>query len=81
MLNIDFKITTWERVSVPTEHKDKVLEALNSGEIQTSNDLIEFIEDANFDGIMEETSEQLTVEDNGNQPTIEIIDEEDGNTI
>lgn len=74
-MNVDFKVTTWERVSVPDELKDAVLEALNNGRIQTSNDLINFLDDRDSHGeysIIAEVEEQMTPEENGGQATIEV---------
>ncbi len=78
-MQVDFKITTWERVDVPEEHKEAIVKALESGEITTANDLIEFIESATYEGIIDEVSEQMNITENDGQSTIEAIIE--GKTI
>lgn len=79
-MNVDFKITTWERVEIAPEDEAKVLDAIKSGEVSTANDLIEFVENANYIGKIDETDEQMTPEDNGGCSTIEVLDD-NGNTI
>jgi hypothetical protein len=72
---VNFKVTSWESVSFPSHLRDKVLEAMNTGRILDSNDLQFFIEnELNEDAFYTtdyESVEQLTVEDNQNQATIE----------
>jgi len=78
-MNIDFKITAWERVSIPDEHKDLILEKLKSKEIESSNELIEFCQslnpeiDSTFEGTIPETDEQMLVSENGGEATIELL--------
>ena len=78
-MQVDFKVTTWERINVPSEHEEKVIEKLQNGEIQNANDLSEYLESLDcwgvYDGILEETSEQMSVEENDGCSTIEAIDD------
>jgi len=71
---IDFKITTWERVKIPSEKEKEVIERIKSKELESSNDLFDFIKD--FDGdyeILDDTSIQMTLKQNSSEPTIEIF--------
>ena len=78
---VDFKITTWERVSVPQEMEKQVIDAIESGEVRSSTDLLDLFEEVTFEGIMEETSEQMLIEENDGQATIEVINISNNNTI
>ena len=80
IMQVDFKITTWERVEIPQEYQDQVIEALKSGEVSTAEDLIQLLAEATYEGVIAETDEQMTPEDNGGCSTIDVLDEE-GNTI
>lgn len=80
MAYVDFKITSWERVSIDDERLDEVLEKIKNGEIQTSNDLVYTLnDDCSFEGVLYETEEQLSLQDNDGYSTIEII--QDGRTL
>ncbi|WP_373495073.1 hypothetical protein [Aquiflexum sp.] len=77
-MRVDFRVLTWEQVEIPEEHEAKVLELLASGEIKNSDDLYELI-DPEGEGfltcdVLQET-EQLSVFDNGECSTIEVIQE------
>jgi hypothetical protein len=80
MALIDFKVTTWERMSIDDDKLDDVIAKIKSGEITSSNDLFDIDPDCFFEGIVDETTEQMTIEENDNQSTIEIINAE-GETI
>jgi hypothetical protein len=74
---IDFKITTWERVKIPSEKEKEVIERIKSIELESSSDLFDFIKD--FDGeyeILDDTSVQMTLKQNSSEPTIEVFMEE-----
>ena len=74
---IDFKITTWERVKIPSEKEKEVIERIKSKEFESSCDLFDFIKD--FDGeyeILDDTSVQMTLKQNSSEPTIEVFMEE-----
>ena len=79
-MKFDFKITTWERVTVPEELEDKVHQAIKDGRITSSNSLYDFLEeeghcvDAEY-SIIDEVEEQMTVEGNGGASTIEVLDD------
>jgi hypothetical protein len=76
MARINFKVTLWEGVEIPDEHLNEVLAALENGEIKTSNDLVEFVDDLGGHSeyeIIAESETQLTIEENGGDATIEVI--------
>jgi hypothetical protein len=80
MAYVDFKITAWERVSIGDERLDEVLEKIKNGNIQTSTDLFYTLnDDCSNEGILYETGEQLSLQDNDGYSTIEII--QDGRTL
>lgn len=72
MAHIDFKITIWERVTVDDDMVPDVIERIKNGSITCSNDLID--EGEYYDGILYDSSEQMTVEENDNQSTIEVYE-------
>ena len=80
MAHIDFKITAWERVGIKEDYIEEVIAKIKSGEIQTSNDLMdypEYMEDFN-NGVVElvdGSQETIAVEENNGQYTIEIYEE------
>ena len=75
---LDFKVTVWERVYIPEEIKEEVIEALHTGQVQTSNDAFCIFLDKGvyFEGTIEETEEQMTPEKNGGYSTIEFLDDD-----
>lgn len=79
-MNVDFKITAWERVSIPDNRKEEVLKALKDGTISTANDLIDFLEKKNetdyqYEGMVVESENQLSLELNEGFSTIEAFDD------
>lgn len=81
-MRVDFKIKGWEQMDhIPEKFKDKILEEFKSGRLESSNDLFQFIEQnldpdaAEYGGVLAETEEQMTVEENEGFSTIEIYDE------
>ena len=77
-MRVDFKVTAWESVTVQDEHKEEVLEKLRSGDIQTANDLIEFLDSQdsyNDYEILTETVDQLTPQQNNGFSTIEAVED------
>ena len=80
MAKVDFKVTVWERVIIDDDKLDEVMAKIKSGEITSSDDLLNEDCNAYFVGTVEETLEQMTPEENDNQSTIEVLDG-DGNTI
>ena len=80
-MQIDFKITTWERITIPQELGLKVIKAIQNEEITSADDLIEMFGDDCFnEGILSDVSQQMTIEENDDNATIEIINDK-GNTI
>ena len=75
-MNIDFKITTWERVLVPEDVGKEIFEQIKSGKIKSTNDI--FNSDFNESGLecnhVLETDEQMSIEENDGQPTIEVLE-------
>ena len=84
-MEFHFKITTWESVTVPEECQEEVYQAIKSGEITSSSDIFDFLQDQKeIDEteceVIEEVEEQMSVDENGGCSTIEILDE-NGNTV
>jgi hypothetical protein len=80
-MQIDFKITTWERISVPQELQEAVTKAIANEEITCADDLIEMFGDDCFnEGILSDVSQQMTIEENDDNATIEVINDK-GDTI
>jgi hypothetical protein len=78
-MNFDFKITTWERVTVPEVHEEKILEGIKKGEITSANDIFNILNEADYT-IIPEVEEQMTVEENGGSSTIEVMND-DGDLV
>jgi penicillin V acylase-like amidase (Ntn superfamily) len=73
---IDFKITAWERVTIPDELKTEVLRKLKSGEITSSNTLYNAVDCEDlFYQIQDDSGSQLSVEENEGDETICAYDE------
>lgn len=80
-MQIDFKITTWERITVPQELQEAVTKAISSEEITCTDDLIEMFGDDCFnEGILSDVSQQMTIEENDGNATIEVLNDK-GDTI
>ena len=81
-MEIDFKITTWERVTIPQELEKEVIKAIENEEITCSDDLIKLFgfEVCFYEGILLDVSAQMTVEQNGQKATIEVLNDK-GDTI
>ena len=80
-MQIDFKITTWERITVPQELEQEVIKAIASEEITCADDLFEMFGDECFnEGILSDVSQQMSIEENDDNATIEIINDK-GDTI
>ena len=78
-LEFDFKITTWERVTVPEEYQAEVLEQVEAGKIDSANDIFDYIYEKYGDcnvqrEEIETAQEQMTVLQNNGQPTVEVLD-------
>ena len=76
-MEFDFKVTAWERVTVPKEFEVKVLEGIKDGSIRTANDIFSFV-DHEGDGascdLLHETLESMSKEENDNQSVIEVLE-------
>lgn len=83
-MQFDFKITTWERITVEPKDEQKVLDAIKSGEIKTANDIFVFLEDNKCNepsrDLLFETEVPMSLEENSGYSTIDVLDE-DGNHI
>ena len=75
-MNIEFKITSWERVIIPEELEEIVLERIKSGDITSSAELLEEFGDCTFDGVIDEVTEQMSVKQNNGYSTIEVKGDE-----
>ena len=71
-MQFDFKVTTWERITVDQEDEQKVLEAIKDGSVTSANDIFNLCDNADYN-VLSDTSEQMTVEKNGYSFTIEVI--------
>ena len=70
-MNFDFKITTWERVTVEPEHEEQLLRLIQEGTITSANQVFHYF-DANCEQL-DDVGEQMTVEENGGASTIEVV--------
>lgn len=68
---VDFKVTTWERVEISDNDIEAVKEMLESGEVETANELMEAI-DGTYEGVIPEMDSMVSVEANGGWATIEM---------
>tara|TARA_R110000851_G_scaffold21819_1_gene65042 strand:- start:4588 stop:4866 length:279 start_codon:yes stop_codon:yes gene_type:complete len=83
-MEFDFKITTWERVTVKEENEQEVLQAIKNGKIESANDIYDFLADKGDINIecekLTQVDEQMSVDDNDGASTIEVLDSA-GNSI
>ena len=80
-MQIDFKITTWERITVPQELEQEVIKAIASEEITCADDLFEMFGDDCFnEGILFDVSQQMSIKENDGNATIEVLNDK-GDTI
>jgi len=80
MAHVDFKVTDWERIEIPSGKEVEVKALLEKGEITSANDLYNLVGGCykgHIDGL---ASEQLPIEENDYQPTIEMFDDVDDST-
>ena len=77
-MQFDFKVTSWQRITVPQEQEEKVLDAIKRGDINTASDVYNFLADEGNVSIenLLETETEITLEDNGGFSTIEVIGDE-----
>jgi hypothetical protein len=75
MAHIDFKITIWERVIIDDDKVPDLINRIKDGSVMSSSDLFEVFDDeCHYEGILYDTSDQMTVEENDNQSTIEVYE-------
>ena len=72
-MDFDFKIVTWERVKVPKEYEAEVLKGIEDGTIACASDIWNVCDDAEI-GSVDCYANQMSVEENGGQATIEVQD-------
>lgn len=79
-MHVDFKITIWERVEIPEEFEEEILEKIKDGTIASANDLFGY-QPKDGKGYLDldcekldDTSEQMTVEENGGCSVVEVWD-------
>jgi hypothetical protein len=73
---IDYKTTVWERFEVEDEHEESLFEFLKENPKASAMDIWNWHSDngGNPDcDVIEETFEEMSVEDNSGSSTIEII--------
>jgi len=71
-MDFDFKITTWERVSVEPEHEEQLLRLIKEGTITCADDCFSYDFDVQCVKLSD-SDEPMTPEENGGCSTIEII--------
>jgi len=82
MAYVDFKVTIWERVHFDDADIEKVSEKIKNGIVTSSEDMFTEFEDrvAHDSEFLLETAEQMPIEENDNQSTVELFNSE-GETI
>lgn len=79
---LDIKNTIWQRVEFDTEEQMlDVVERLESGELVTGLDVIDHLEGGCTIETLYETMEEMYPEENQGNPTIEVMDDEQGKII
>jgi len=79
MAHVDFKITTWERIELEDSQVEQVSKLIKEGKIESASDMWSYFEDISCFKLPE-VDEQMTVEENDMQPTVELFNTE-GETI
>ena len=70
-MDFDFKVTTWERVSVAPEHEEQLLRLIKEGTITSASGVFEYFDaDCNK---LDDCDEQMAVDENGGSSTIEVV--------
>lgn len=81
-MNFDFKMTTWERVTVPHQYEQEVLSQLKLGKItypHEIDDLVETLSNMKYTADREtllDYTEPMSVEENEGFRTIEVVAED-----
>ena len=80
MAQINFKVTTWEVVQIPDELVDIFKQGIENGTITSSGDLYDMpeLEDVDLDlEFTDDGQDQLSVEENNGEFTIELRTSDD----
>ena len=74
---VDFKTTVWERIKIPEELQDLVVDKIKSGEIISANEMFGISEkfDEHFETLLD-TSEQMYPSENDDFATIELYNDD-----
>ena len=81
MIQVDIKMTGWERLKIDDEKAKEVLKGLKNKTIKNIDDLYEIAGDYIIsEGIDIESVEQMTVEENKGNTTVIVFDEK-GNDL
>lgn len=82
MINVDFKVSVWERVQLPDKHLSEALDLLKSNKLNTSNELYEhFIDEAEYKGYIDETEEAFVSSDGSSTITLDLSTEDGTTTL
>lgn len=78
---LDFKITAWDRVYIPEEIQEEVMQKLESGEVKTVEDALDYFEPRGVVFVDTIGFETMSLEENIGAATIEAITREGGDLI
>lgn len=78
MIHIDQKVTTWQRFTFEEEHREELEKFLKENPKADGGDIYDWACDSGFDPYCESMEGQgldeiISPEENGGQPTLEII--------
>ncbi len=76
---IDYKTTVWERFEIEDEHKESLLEFLKENPKTSAMEIYDWYYENGGDPdckVIEETYEEMSVEDNSGNYTIEIVSDD-----
>jgi hypothetical protein len=75
-MHVDFKITKWERIEIPSESEAEVEKGIKEGKLRTSTDVwnILSVGEANLEEL-DDTTVQMSVKENEGASTIELFEE------
>lgn len=76
-MEFHFKVTTWETIKVPKDLESLLLEEVKSGKIESGNEIYHFlgeITDEIYSDLLQDCTEQMSIEENGNNATIEVLE-------
>ena len=75
-MNIDIKVTIWERLKLDKDQEKKVRKALKDGILNSETDLAELGVEGSWETLYE-TEEILDPDDNHGKATLEVWENED----